>query len=108
VLCERVSLLAAGLFDCFLVYWSSVRNRAKTFLRSKFSYLFFSNPTHKSKTGLQIGGRLLIANHHWSIRNKERHSDHIYYTLLWQVHSFAAPFTSLGKLYKTSATKPFC
>jgi fructose-1,6-bisphosphatase/inositol monophosphatase family enzyme len=34
--------------------------------------------------GLQIGGRLLVANHHWSIRNKEQHSHHIYYTLLWQ------------------------
>jgi len=30
---------------------------------SKFSYLLFSSPTHKIKIGLQIGGRLLIANH---------------------------------------------
>jgi hypothetical protein len=36
---------------------------AKTFFTFKFSFLGFSNPIHKTKLGLQIGGRLLIANH---------------------------------------------
>jgi len=32
---------------------------------------------------------------------------HIYYTLLSQVHSFAALFTNLGKLSKNAGHKPF-
>jgi hypothetical protein len=40
------------------------------------------------------------------MKNKEQQSDHIYYTLLSQVHSFAAPFTSLSKLRKFVAVKP--
>jgi hypothetical protein len=36
---------------------------AKIFFTFKFNFLGFSNPTHKTKLGLQIGGRLLRANH---------------------------------------------
>jgi hypothetical protein len=34
----------------------SVGDPAKIFLTSKFSYLLFPNPTHKTKIGMQIGG----------------------------------------------------
>jgi len=37
-----------------------------------------------------------------------KESDHIYYTLLWQVLGFAVPFTSLSKLCKYAGLKPFC
>jgi hypothetical protein len=42
------------------------------------------------------------------IRNREQQSDHIYYSLLWQVVSFAMPFPSLNKLCKNAGPKPFC
>jgi hypothetical protein len=59
---------------------------AKIFLTSKFIYLLFCNPTHKT----EIANRweLLRANHldnhyGWPIKNREQEqSDHIYYTLL--------------------------
>ncbi len=35
----------------------------KHFSHPSFSYLLFSNHTHKTKTGIAIGGRLLIATH---------------------------------------------
>jgi hypothetical protein len=35
----------------------------KHFSHPSFSYLVFSNPAHKTKTGIAIGGRLLIATH---------------------------------------------
>jgi hypothetical protein len=35
---------------------------AKIFFTFKFGFLVFSNPIHKTKLGLQIGGRLLTAN----------------------------------------------
>jgi hypothetical protein len=38
----------------------------------------------------------------------EQQSNHIYYTLLWQVLGFAAPFTSLSKPCKNAGPKPFC
>jgi len=34
-----------------LLQWCSVCDPAKIFLTSKFSYLLFSNPTHKTKSG---------------------------------------------------------
>jgi hypothetical protein len=37
----------------------------------------------------------------------ERQSNHIYYTLLWQVLGFAVPFTSLSKACKNAGPKPF-
>jgi hypothetical protein len=36
---------------------------ANIFFTSKFSYLLFCNPTHKTQTGQQICGGLLTANH---------------------------------------------
>jgi hypothetical protein len=44
--------------------WCSVCDPAKIFLTSHprlFSYLLSFNSTHKTKDGMQIGGRLLIA-----------------------------------------------
>ncbi len=35
----------------------------------------------------------------------EQQSDHIYYTLLWQLLGFAVPFS---KLCKNAGPKPFC
>jgi hypothetical protein len=47
-------------------------------------------------------------NHNiWSIRNREQQSNHIYYTLLWQVLGFAVPFTSLSKPCKMLGQEPF-
>jgi len=40
-----------------------VTSECQMFLTSMFSYLLFSNPTHKTKIGLQIGGKLLISKH---------------------------------------------
>jgi hypothetical protein len=40
-------------------------------------------------------------------QKQEKQSNHIYYTLLLQVHSFAALFTILGKLSKYVGEKPF-
>jgi hypothetical protein len=58
---------------------------------SSVIFIFLTPPT-KLKLGLQIDGRLLIANHleqsSWLAnerKNKDQQSDHIYYTLLWQV-----------------------
>jgi hypothetical protein len=86
---------------------------AKIFLTSKISYLLFSNPTHETKLGLQIGGRLLYqttwTNHYdWPIRNRDQQPQHIYYTLLWQLLlGFAGPFTSLSKLCKNAGQNYF-
>jgi hypothetical protein len=49
------------LQKCFVISSSdnpkrcSVCDPAKTFLTSKFSYLLFCNPTHKTKTGIPNG-----------------------------------------------------
>jgi hypothetical protein len=73
---------------------------------------FFQTPPMKLKLGLQIGEILLIANHLdkslWSANQKQGAADHISYNLLWQVWSFAVPFTSLRKLCKIAGPKPFC
>jgi hypothetical protein len=37
-------------------HWCSVCD-SEIFLKSKFSYLLFRNPTNKLKQGLQIGGK---------------------------------------------------
>ncbi len=94
----------------------SVFDPAKIFLTSKFLFfIFFPTPSIQLKLELQIGGRLLIANHldqslynDWSIRIKEQQSDHIYYTLLWQVLGFAVHFTSVSKFCRNAGSKPFC
>jgi hypothetical protein len=67
---------------------------AKIFLTSKFSYLLFSNPTHKLDLGLQIGGRLLIATHQ---------DQSNYPANQQQLLGVAVPFTSLIKLCKVLA-----
>jgi hypothetical protein len=40
--------------------------------------------------------------------NREQQSDHIYYTLLWQVLGFALLYTRLSKLCRNAGQKPFC
>jgi hypothetical protein len=87
---------------------------AKIFLTSKFSYLPFSNPTHKNKTG--------TANS-WETTNSKppgpvimigqsqtgSGSQIIFITLFFcQGLVFAVPFTSLSKLCKNVGPKPFC
>jgi hypothetical protein len=42
------------------------------------------------------------------MRNKDQQSDHIYYTLLWQVLWLPVPFTSLSTVCSTAEPKPFC
>jgi hypothetical protein len=74
-----------------LIFWSSksiFRSGQyvilqKKILTSKFSYLLFSSPAHKTETGT-------------------------YYTLLWQVLGSTVPFTSLNKLCKTAGPELFC
>jgi hypothetical protein len=41
------------------------------------------------------------------IRNREQQSDHIYYTLLWQVSGFAMLLTRLSNQCKHAGSKPF-
>jgi hypothetical protein len=67
-------------------------------LQEYFSYqvqlfTYFPTPLVKLKMELQIGGRLLIANHLDKLlrldkTGREQQSDHICYTLLWQVLGF--------------------
>jgi hypothetical protein len=72
------------------------------FFTSKFNYLLFSNLTHKTETGQQIGEGLLIANHldqllRWA---DQKHSAAVKSYLLHsflQVHSIDVPFTSHRK-----------
>jgi hypothetical protein len=54
---------AVQIFTILTQSISSCYVTAKIFLTSKFIYLFFPTPPIKPKLGLQIGGRLLIANH---------------------------------------------
>jgi len=84
----------------------AVCDPAKIFLTSKFSYYLFPTSPTKLKLGLQIGGRLQLAKH--SIRKREQQSDHICYTLLWQVLGFAVLFASLSKLCKSAGSKSLC
>jgi len=100
----------------------SVCEPAKIFLTSEFSYLLFSNPTHKTKTktairwetisikppGPSIGPREEALP--LPIRNREQQI--IFITLFsgkCQALKFAVPFTSLSKLCKNAgpnAAKP--
>ncbi len=59
----------------------------------------FSNPTHKTKTGTEIGGRLLIATHL---------DQSNYLTNQHEMLCLAVPFTSLIKLCTNAGPKPFC
>jgi hypothetical protein len=47
---EKECLWVVGL-EMLLLHWCSVYEPAKIFFTSKFSYLLFSNPTHKTETG---------------------------------------------------------
>jgi hypothetical protein len=59
----------------------------KYFFTSKFSYILFCNPTHKSETGIANSWGTPKSKPNWTnhydgpIRNTEQQSDHIYYTL---------------------------
>jgi hypothetical protein len=86
----------------------------KYFLHPGLVIYFFPTSPIKLKLGLQIGGRLPIANHldqsQYLVNQKQGAavSTNFYYTLLWQVLGFAMPFTSLSKLCKMLGQKPFC
>jgi hypothetical protein len=71
-MCRVICRLSESLYSC--AYWKDdpLKNICnspqyvtlqKYFSHHKFSYLLFSNTTHKTKLKLQICGRLLIANH---------------------------------------------
>ncbi len=85
----------------------------KIFLTSKCGYLLFPNSTHKTKTWFANGWEptnskpprpiIMIT---YLFGNKEQQSDHIYYTLLWQVLGIICPLPAsthsakmLGKNY---------
>jgi hypothetical protein len=70
----------------------SVCDHAKIFRTSKFSYLLFSNPTCKTKTAIANRWETTNSKPTVLIRNREQQSDHIYYSLLWQVFSLALTF----------------
>jgi hypothetical protein len=72
----------------------SICDPEKIFLASKFSYLLFPSPRIKLKLGLQIGGRLLLANR-----------SHIIFITVFFC-GFAVPFT--GKLCENTGPKPCC
>jgi hypothetical protein len=61
------------------------------------------------KSGLQIGGRLLIANNMdqslWFANEKQGAVISIYYTLLKQVLGFVVPCTGISKLWKNCQAK---
>jgi hypothetical protein len=66
---------------------------AKMFLMSKFSYLFFSNPAHKTKT--RTAKRWETTNNKppgWSLWLANQNLEHIYCTLLWQSVRFCYAF----------------
>jgi hypothetical protein len=77
-------------------------------------FYFFPTPPIKLKLVLLRGGETTNSNPAGPVlmtgksENREQQSDHIYYTLLWQVSGFAVPFTSLSKLCKNAGPKPFC
>jgi hypothetical protein len=59
----------------------------------------FFNPTHKTKTGTEIGGRLLTATHL---------DQSNYLTNQHEMLCLAVPFTSLSRLCTNAGPKPFC
>ncbi len=78
-----------------------------------FSPLLSYDPIHKTKQGLKIGGKLLVANHLdqslWLTHYKQGASARSYLLhFFWQVHTFIMPFTNLKKLCKNAVPKPFC
>ncbi len=71
----------------------------KYFSNIQVQLFTFSNPTHKTKTGTEIGGRLLIATH------PDQSS---YLTNQHKMLCLAVPLTSLSKLCTNAGPKPFC
>jgi len=87
------------------VQLSSECDLTKIFFTSKFSYLLFCNPTHKTETRFNVfRGGLLVANHlnlsvWWANKkHSKKQSDQIYYTL----------FCSLLPATDMSWTNPAC
>jgi hypothetical protein len=88
-------------------------NLPKYFSHPSLIIYFFCNPAHQTETRtadrLELGtnskppGPFIMIG---QSKTREQQSDHIYYTLLYQVHSFAAVFTSLSKLSKYVGEKP--
>jgi hypothetical protein len=62
--CDRLKLNILAMFNALAhPHRCSVYDRAKIFLTSKFNYLLFCNPTHKTETGTANRWELLITNH---------------------------------------------
>jgi hypothetical protein len=93
-------------------FWSISSSALYATLQKNFSHpsLFISftpTPPVKLILGLQIGGRLLIANHLdqslWLANQKQGAAVRSY-----QVLGFIVPFTSLSKLCQNAGPKPAC
>jgi hypothetical protein len=87
---------------------SACATQQKYFVTSKFSYLLFSNHSHKTKRP-QIGGRLLIPNHLdqslWLPKSENGIKSQIIF--ITPFSSFALPFTSFKELYENAGQKSF-
>ncbi len=95
--------------------WCSVCNSCKIFLTSKCSLLLFPNSTHKTKTRFANGWEptnsklprpiIMIT---YLFGNKEQQSDHIYYTLFWQVLGITCPSPASDTQCQDARQKLFC
>jgi hypothetical protein len=72
----------------------SACNPAKLFFTSKFSYLIFCNPTHKTETGIANRWGTTDSEPPGPIKNTERQSHHIYYTLLCRCTPLLRPLSA--------------
>jgi hypothetical protein len=77
------------------------------FFTSKFSYLLFRNPTHKTEIGQQIRGKLLIAIHldqslRWANQN------HWLVVRSYLLHSFRQVPTVAAAFHKPPQTVQWC
>jgi hypothetical protein len=110
---ENISFVVSVLWKQVCFGWAlEPLLLTKILIKSKFSYLplFFPNSPAKVKWGLLRHRRLLIANHldeslQKANQKHEQQSDHIYYTLLWQVLCFAACTSLLSKSCKNAKPK---
>jgi hypothetical protein len=104
-LCANCSILLEQLQQ------RSVSVPAKIFLTSKFSYLLFSNPTHKTKSGTANRWETTNSNPPGLIimigKSETRSNSQIIFITLFSL-GFAMRFARLGKLWKNAVPKPFC
>jgi hypothetical protein len=79
--------------------WCSVCDPAKIFLTSKFSYLLFSNLTHKTETGTANRWETTIATPPGPIKLSSQSLSGV---------RLCCAFYQLSKLCKNPGPKPFC